>query len=148
MISIALVDHSGSYNDFIQSQLISHKNIRYSIIVAGLLLVLLSALISWSVTLYGSFRIAGPLYRFVQNISHCHESDTMLSLRSDDCLQELSTKIIHAAKQVENHKHEILTQIYSYQQLAELTDDPNKSKNLFKLLQQIKQIESRVNLDE
>jgi len=148
MISIALVDHGGSYNDFIQSQLISHKNIQYSIIIAGLLLIFLSALISWSVTLYGSFRIAGPLYRFVQNISHCHGSDTMLSLRSDDCLQDLSAKIIHAAKQIENHKHEILTQINSYQQLLALADAPDKNKKIVAILQHIKQIESRVKLDE
>jgi len=148
MISFAWVDHGGGYGDFIESQLISHKNIQYSIIIAGLLLVLMSALISWFVSLYGSFRIAGPLYRFAQNMSHCHNPDTMLSLRSDDCLQELSNKIIHTAKQVENHKQEIVKLINSYQQFADSPDTLNNSKKLFDILQQIKQLEKRANLNE
>jgi len=148
MISFAWVDHGGGYGDFIESQLISHKNIQYSIIIAGLLLILMSALISWFVSLYGSFRIAGPLYRFAQNMNHCHNPDTMLSLRSDDCLQELSNKIIHAAKQVENHKQEIINLINSYQQFADSPDNLDNSKKLFDILQQIKQLEKRANLNE
>ncbi len=148
VISVVVVDHNGSYNNFIHAQAISQKNIPFIMAIAGLLLILLSALISWSISLYASFKIAGPLYRFSQNLSHCHRSDKMLSLRSGDYLQDLSIKIINAAKHIENHKYEMLKKIEEYQQIAKLPDEQQNQKKLADILQQLKQLESRALLDE
>jgi len=146
MISIIMTDDVDSYSNFIQSQVITHQNMPYAISIAGLLLVLLCSLISWFVSLYSSFKIAGPLYRFSQNLRHSHNSNQMLALRSDDCLQDLSKKIINAAKHTETHKHEILLQIELCQKIIAQAEDENTADSLNSAVQKLKDIESRVKL--
>jgi len=148
MISIIMVDNADSYDAFIQSQIITHKNMPYAIGIAGLLLVLLCSLISWFVSLYGSFKIAGPLYRFSQNLRHCHNSDKMLALRSDDCLQDLSHKIINAAKYTETHKRNLLLQIEQCQKILAQVKSTNRSDSLSNALQQLRNIESKAKLGD
>jgi len=147
MISIIMIDSTDNYEAFIQSQIITHKNMPYAIGIAGLLLVLLSSLISWFISLYGSFKIAGPLYRFSQNLRHCHNSDKMLALRADDCLQDLSHKIIKAAKHTETHKHNLLLQIEQCQKLLTQVENDNRSDSLSAALQQLKSIDGKAKLE-
>jgi len=148
MISVMLVGHDGSYGDFIQSQVITYKNIQYMIVIAGLVLVLSGALISWLVSLYGSFKIAGPLYRFVKNLEHCQQSEKMQSLRSDDALQDLSYKIIEAAKTSEDHSQELLYKINYYLELTSLPDDRQNRQEIIDVVQNIKDIERRAKVND
>ncbi|VAW63459.1 hypothetical protein MNBD_GAMMA09-826 [hydrothermal vent metagenome] len=147
-VSTVLVDHSGSYGDFIQSQVISRNNLFYVMVISGLFLIFVGAFISWLVSLYGSFRIVGPLYRFESNITQCIESGSMLMLRSDDDLQVLSEKIINSARQLENHKHEMLQKIDEFQQIAKLPDEVENREKLTEILKKLRQIESRALINE
>ncbi len=146
MISIIMPDNIDSYNNFIQSQAITHQTMPYAISIAGLLLILLCSLISGFISLYSSFRIAGPLYRFSQNLRYSLNSNKMIALRSDDCLQDLSKSIIHAAKQSERHKNKILLQIEQCQKIMQQDESENKSNRLNKALQQLKNIERQAKL--
>ena len=148
MVSVVLVDYDGGYSNFIQSQAITQKNMQFAIIVASLVLICVTALISWGISLYGSFRIAGPLYRFTQNFAHCNETDRMLDIRSDDCLQDLSVKIIDAAKQIDHHKQALLNHINQCDELLKLPEEHQDKAKLAELLQQLKQLETRARLNE
>ncbi|MDH5516872.1 MAG: hypothetical protein OEY36_03505 [Gammaproteobacteria bacterium] len=148
MISIVLVGYDGNYGDFIQSQAISQKNMRFAIVLVSLLLIFITALISWLIGLYSSFRIAGPLYRFTQNLAHCYETQRMLNIRSDDYLQDLSKSIISAAKQLEAHKLTLLKQTESILGLLQQSAGELDKEKLNALLLQLKQLEARVLLDE
>jgi hypothetical protein len=148
MISVMLVGYDGSYGDFIQSQVITYKNIQYMAIIAGLILVLSGSLISWFVALYGSFKIAGPLYRFVKNLEHCQQSEKMQSLRSGDDLQDLSYKIIEAAQTSENHSLELLNEINYYLELTSLADDKQNRQEIITVVKRIQKIENRAKVND
>lgn len=148
VISIIMVDHTDSYEAFIQAQIISHENMPYVIGIAGLLLVFLASLISWFVSLYGSFKIAGPLYRFSHNLRE--NSDQMLALRSEDCLQDLSNKIINAAKRIESHKQELRIQIEKCQELLAVKNKhesaDSQEPTIRHALQELRDIENKVKI--
>ena len=148
MISFVLVGYEGDYSHFIQSQAITQKNMQFAIVIVSLLLIFVTALISWIISLYGSFRIAGPLYRFTQNLAHCNDTDRMLNIRSEDSFQELSVDIIKAAKQIEHHKQTLLNHIDKIIALLKLPVEQQDKENLAELLQQLKQLEARAKLHE
>ncbi|MDH5393603.1 MAG: hypothetical protein OEY11_10485 [Gammaproteobacteria bacterium] len=148
MISVVLVGYEGDYRDFIQSQAITRKNMQFAVIIVSLLLIFVTAFISWLVALYGSFKIAGPLYRFTQNLAHCHQTDRMLNIRSDDCLQDLSEKIINAAKELEQHKLALSAQLEKITDHLKRPAAEQHKQELAELLQQLKQLEARVKLNE
>jgi hypothetical protein len=57
-----------SYGAIIRAHSLTRQHLGAAMLVAGLLLVALTGLITWLIVFYSSFRVAGPLYRFTQNL--------------------------------------------------------------------------------
>lgn len=148
MLSVVLVNVDGSYTDFIQSRAITQNNMQLAIMIAGLVLVTVTALLSWLISLYSSFRIAGPLYRFTHNLAHYANTEKMIPIRTDDQLQALSKKIINAAQKVGRHKQALLNQIETCQQTLRHIEDPQHRLQLARQLQQLKQLDDKIKLDD
>ncbi|MDH5483644.1 MAG: hypothetical protein OEY43_00285 [Gammaproteobacteria bacterium] len=148
MLSIVFVNTNGNYTDFIQSQAITQKNLQFAIIIASLVLISATALLSWLISLYSSFRIAGPLYRFTHNLRHFSNTKKIIPIRSHDQLQVLSQKIIHAAEKIDSHKESLLNHIDACQQLLNDHDNPQKQQQLAELLLQLKQLDTKIKLNE
>jgi hypothetical protein len=52
------------YFETVRSITVTRRQLPWVMAVGGLLLVVATALTTWMITLYSSFRLAGPLYRF------------------------------------------------------------------------------------
>ncbi len=64
-----LADQTGdSYAQIIGVHSLAGQNLGPALLVYGLALLAFAGVVTWLIALYSSFRIAGPLYRFAQNL--------------------------------------------------------------------------------
>jgi hypothetical protein len=86
-----ITDQSGeNYSAIVQVQHLKSENLGKVMLLAGLVLVAITGLATWLIALYSSFRIAGPLYRFSQNLqlATANESATLIDIREGDSLRQ------------------------------------------------------------
>jgi len=90
LVLLFITDKSGtSYGEIVRSNNFTRNSLGPAMLVAGLILVAFSAVITWLVSLYSSFRIAGPLFRFARNLEAMIEKgpSTPVPIRRKDRLQ-------------------------------------------------------------
>ena len=64
-----LTDASGeSYGAMIQSHSIAQQRLGPALLMGGFFLLAVTAVLTWLIALYSSFRIAGPLWRLARNL--------------------------------------------------------------------------------
>jgi hypothetical protein len=86
-----ITEQSGaSYSAVVQVQQLKSENLGKVMLLAGLVLVAITGLTTWLIALYSSFRIAGPLYRFSQNLQLAtnDESAALIDIREGDSLRQ------------------------------------------------------------
>lgn len=100
-----LTDQRGdSYGQIIGGYSLASQNLGPALLVFGLAMLAFSGIVTWLVALYSSFRIAGPLYRFAQNLKMEIEQGPAvpLAIRRSDQLQrewrefEASMAVLHS----------------------------------------------------
>jgi hypothetical protein len=91
LLAIFLVsDDTGSdYAHVILTHSLTRQNLGSTILVFGLAMVIIASLATWFIALYSSFRIAGPLFRFSQNLKAIIEDAfaVPMAIRGTDMLQ-------------------------------------------------------------
>lgn len=88
---VLITDQSGdAYSAIVQAQHLKSENLGKVMLLAGLVLVAITGLATWLITLYSSLRIAGPLYRFSQNLqlAMADESAPLINIRKGDSLKQ------------------------------------------------------------
>jgi len=82
-------DRNASYASLVASRSMTQQKLAPVMWIFGLLCVLLGALTTWAIALYSSHRIAGPLFRFAQNIKAILKQPFSLpvAIRQTDVLQ-------------------------------------------------------------
>lgn len=102
-------DTTSTYWSFIQSGSITRHSLGPGMLLAGLLLISAAAAITWLVALYASFRIAGPLFRFSQNMAMLIGSgDIRLTpIRKKDLLREEAQLFVQTFNSLQDHYREI-----------------------------------------
>ena len=66
-----ITDGKGTeYGWIILSNNLTRENLGPAILIFGLAMTVLASVITWLISLYGSFLIAGPLFRFAQNLKN------------------------------------------------------------------------------
>lgn len=92
IIFFAVASPSESYQQNIRELSISQKNLPWVMLVTSLILILITGVITWLITLYSSFRISGPLFRFSRNVEDWIKigKRNAVPLRREDSLQEES----------------------------------------------------------
>ena len=143
---VAFANHDSSYSGFISSQTITRHNLQLAIVIASVFLLSVTALITWLICLYSSFKVAGPLYRFTKNLLHAPDTNSMLPVRSSDVFQELSSNIFSSAKTIQQHELAIRTTIEQCLHELDKTENQSQNENLHHLLDELIAIESRVKL--
>jgi hypothetical protein len=94
-----------SYAQIVRNHSLTRAHLATVMLLIGLTLVAVAALITWMITLYSSFRIAGPLYRFSQNLKLASASDVaaLRGLRRGDSLREQENNILRAVDALREH---------------------------------------------
>lgn len=92
ILALMLISHQSgsSYAETIRSYSLTREHLGAALLVAGLFLVAFAAVITWLISLYSSFRIAGPLFRFSRNLemSITQGPATLVPIRKRDSLQK------------------------------------------------------------
>lgn len=93
------------YSAIVRSNSMTRDNLGPVMLTIGLMLVAIAGVITWLITLYSSFRIVGPLYRFTQNLKLAGTSDSsrLIELRKGDALSEQSANIKTAVSSLREH---------------------------------------------
>lgn len=106
LVLLFITDKSGaSYGEIIRSNNFTRQSLGPAMLVAGLILVAFSAVITWLVSLYSSFRIAGPLFRFARNLEAMIESgpSAPVPIRRKDRLQVEGQQLSLSAARLQAH---------------------------------------------
>jgi hypothetical protein len=107
LISLLLISGptNETYSAIIRSNSMTRDNLGTVMLTIGLMLVAIAGVITWLITLYSSFRIVGPLYRFTQNLKLAGTSDSspLIELRKGDALTGQSNNIKMAVSTLRDH---------------------------------------------
>jgi hypothetical protein len=92
IVFFSVASPSESYQQNIRSLSLSQKNLPSVMLVTGLFLTLVTGVITWLITLYSSFRITGPLFRFSRNVEAWVNTGkrNTIPLRKEDSFQQES----------------------------------------------------------
>lgn len=110
MVVLLITNGAGdSYDAIIRSNSLTREHLGTAMLVAGLVLVVVAGLITWLIVLYTSFRVAGPLYRFSQNLKLANTRDAveMTALRRGDALTAQAASIQQAVTVLRQHRVEL-----------------------------------------
>jgi hypothetical protein len=91
------------YFSLVQFRAVTHDNLPELLTIAGLFLVVCICAVSWVLALYGSFRVAGPLYRLARNLELAPVSPKLLGVRKGDCFQDVSQQLQQAVDRMHEH---------------------------------------------
>lgn len=107
LVSLALIsgDSGDSYAEIIRNNSITRAHLGTVMLLIGLMLVAIAGVITWLIALYSSFRIAGPLYRFSQNLKLASVSNSapLIDLRKGDSLLDQAENIKQAVSTLREH---------------------------------------------
>ncbi|MHB1620218.1 MAG: hypothetical protein ACYCTY_09605 [Sulfuricella sp.] len=99
-------DVGESYSADILSKTLTREQLGPAMLVAGLVLATISGLMTWIITLYSTFRVAGPLYRFTRNLKLATENASpveLVAIRKDDTMHEQAKAIKQAIFGLSDH---------------------------------------------
>ena len=101
-----ITDKTGAdYDTIIRSYSLSRQHLGPTLLVAGLLLVSFSGFITYFISLYTGFYIAGPLYRFARNLELFIEQGPVAPIptRQKDQLKREEQQIKRSITRLQNH---------------------------------------------
>lgn len=104
---------TGGYFEAIQTLSVMRMKLLPSMVLCGLILVGVAGLMTWLITLYSSFRVAGPLFRFSRNVEMeiLDGPCATVTIRRDDQLQDNYAEIERTVLSLERYYGEVLSQV-------------------------------------
>ena len=105
LVYVADVDGGSAYRQVIGARSLAREHLDQAYLAFSLALTALAGVLTWLLALYGSFRIAGPLYRFARNLELQMERgrDAPLPIRREDQLQSEAVAVAGAIAAVHAH---------------------------------------------
>lgn len=135
-----------SYGEIIGSRIRAEEQLGPTLWFFGLLLTALSGLATWFFALYGSFRVAGPLFRFSRNLEAVLAGSRphLTPIRHADYLQDESRNLVAAVTRIEGHYQRLGQAAEALREaLAMVPRDPAR---VAKALAALKEVEADVRL--
>lgn len=132
-----------TYWDVVRSGSITHQSLGPGMLLAGLFLVGAAAVITWLISLYASFRIAGPLFRISRNMDVLIETGTATPtpIRKKDQLQKEMQQLVQSVEALQSHYREM--EAATDNALALIDSD---QYNLAPAIEKLRELECRVRL--
>ncbi|MCB1887119.1 MAG: hypothetical protein KDH20_05910 [Rhodocyclaceae bacterium] len=99
----------GDYVALVQNLSLSRQQLLTLMLIGGLVLAIGTALTTWLIALYSSFRVAGPLHRFCLDLEHgIREGEVpRVRLRVEDDAQEDARRLEETVQHLYRHYDEI-----------------------------------------
>jgi len=136
-----------SYFDVVRAFSITEQKLAPVMWASGFLLIGIIGFITWGISLYSSFRIAGPLFRFSRNLEMvCDKGPVpVLGIRETDKLQEESKLLVASVDRLATHYNSMAAIIERAEVLID-SKDPDDTERLEKTLRRLKELEAHVQL--
>ncbi|MEO5348093.1 MAG: hypothetical protein H7836_00355 [Magnetococcus sp. YQC-3] len=136
-----------SYLAIFDAHLLTRKQLGPVLLVSGLVLVTITAVITWIVVVYSTFRVAGPLYTLSQALDGLilDGSAMIRNRRSTDGLSDEHLRFSGGAKRLQFHydcMHELVER--ALVQLAE--QSPSSGEELTETINQLREFDRHVTL--
>lgn len=98
-------DAGTGYEELILSRSLAQEQLGPALLVGGIFLITFGALLTWLITLYSSFRIAGPLFRLTRNLeaSLGQRPEKPIPIRAADRLQAEAALLESSLGTLANH---------------------------------------------
>lgn len=131
-----------SYFDAIASTSLTGSYLLPAMVAAGLIIVAVTALVTWLIALYSSFRVAGPLYRLARNLEDVMARGPLSAtpIRRKDKLQLEAQRMEQAVEALHAHHAALRQSITAAEEALQQGDAPAYAAALAEL----RQIERRV----
>ena len=132
-------DEGVSYGSVVFSRSLTQQKLGPVMVVFALLSVCVEALFTWLIALYSSHRIAGPLFRFSQNVKAI-SADAFaapLAIRKTDLLQQEWQEFDTAQKRLRDHYGALRDALTSCQQSVAASGDGSRLTEAFARLHEV-----------
>jgi len=119
-IFLATNEKGSGYVGIVVSHSLTQESLGPLMLIFGLLMVVVAAIATWSIALYSSFRIAGPLFRFSQNLRGVIENPfaVPMAIRQTDMLQREWTDFDASQARLREHYASLRQALDQYQRTA------------------------------
>lgn len=134
----------GGYIGIIQAHTVTRLQLGTSMLITALLLLIVIVISVWLISLYSSFRIAGPLYRLARNIQAAGSFGRQNKIRHDDALQDIAQELSESVEQLEQHYQQLHSEVDEL--ITNLEEENVDAVNA--ALSRLKVIEAKVQLDD
>lgn len=142
-----LTDQTGTrYADIVYAHSLTQKHLKPVLLISGLCLLGFVAFTTWLITLYSSFKVVGPLFRFSRNFEAAGTGQKPLGVRKDDELQDLSHLLQESITTLQDHYQELDTRLATTLKLLEGATEQN-SDEINRELEQIRDLINKVKFD-
>jgi hypothetical protein len=147
VIFLVTDDNGTDYAHIIAEHCLTSHNMGSALLVFGLLMVVIAAITTWVIALYSSFRIAGPLFRFSQNLKSIVEDAFALpvAIRQTDILQREWNEFDTSTAKLREH-YRALREAFDQCKQTLRTDAEIDPTRLRQALVRLHEIERRVQL--
>lgn len=134
------------YGEIIGSRMRVEEQLAPTLWFFGLLLCALSALATWFFALYGSFRVAGPLFRFSRNLDAvlADGAAPLTPIRHADYLQAESRQLAEAVRRIDDHYRRLDTAARDLRQA--LAAVPRDAARIARALEALKEADAHARL--
>jgi hypothetical protein len=94
-----------SYAAIVRSNALTAEHLATIVLLTGLVLVAITGVVTWLIALYSSFRIAGPLYRFSENLKLASAGNLtpLIKLRGGDTMRHQARRIESSIEKLRMH---------------------------------------------
>lgn len=141
-------EKGGDYRQIIGAFGLARQTLGRAMLVFGLIMVGVAGIATWLLSLYTSFRIAGPLYRMSRNLEQLIENGPLplMPLRASDSLQS-EWQALKASAEAVNVQHEALLQeAQSVEHAIQEWAASGRRDSLASAITNLKKVEQRVRL--
>ncbi|HAT50903.1 MAG: hypothetical protein HQL07_14170 [Nitrospirae bacterium] len=136
-----------SYASMFHSLIMTRQQLKPALITSGSILLAMTGLVTWLIAVYSTYRVAGPLHQFTQNLILQIENGpcTVDGLTDSGDLENEQLRLAGAANRLQYHYD-------SFSELVDLAlgqlelEQPNLGDGLKHNLKKIKELDSLVKL--
>ena len=150
VVLITLMQEKGSsYLDMIGRFYLTYDRLPLAMFIAGTALALITAFTVWLVSLYASFRIAGPVFRFTRNLEAVVANDGvgLTPIRKSDFLQTESSSLCNGIENMRKHYRALEKELLEMEAILQQGENyPAKLDRLRPVMIHLKMLDDQVSL--
>lgn len=150
VLLLSLVGERGSsYVEIISQFYLTYDRLPLAMFIVGVTLALLTAFTVWFVSLYSSFRVAGPIFRFTKNLEAIVASDgaSLTPIRKSDFLQAESVTLRTAVENMRIHYRAMERELQEMEAILDHSDSyPAKLDRIRPVMIHLKMLDDQISL--